>query len=149
MGTCSGSGTGTVRLAPIVSLLVFILAGCISYESTYEKAVYDDEPIYCYRSLAAVDCYRKPDRHSDTRLVNYFGPAPGRTRPPKLPPAVELQAPPEEEGQGKPLPPRPAAADEQAEPSDDAKSPTAAWSRWLPFVSLGFGALQVVAAFVL
>ena len=149
MGTCSGPGTGTVRLAPIVSLLVFLLAGCVSYESAYEKAVYDEEPLYCYRSLAAVDCYRKPDRRSDTRLVNYYGPAPARTRPPKLPPAAELQAPPEDEGPGKPAVLRPAAADDQARPSDEAQPSSAAWSRWLPFVSLGFGALQVIAAFVL
>jgi hypothetical protein len=121
----------------------------MSYESAYEEAVYDEEPIYCYRSLGAVDCYRKPDRRSDSRLVNYYGPAPGRTPPPKLQPAAALQAPPEEEGEADQPSGQPAGADEQSGSADDANPSDAAWKHWLPLISLGFGALQVVAAFVL
>jgi hypothetical protein len=145
--SCAGSRTGH-QVAHFISLLVFILAGCMSYESAYEEAVYDEEPIYCYQSLAAVDCYRKPDRRSDSRLVNYYGPAPGRTRPPKLQPAIELQAPPGEAGQADQPLVQPAAADEQTRSADDANSADD-WKDWLPLISLGFGALQVVAAFVL
>lgn len=54
-----------------------VLSGC-SYVDSYEQAVHDREPLYCYQSLAAVECYRTPDQTDERRLVNYFGPHPSR-----------------------------------------------------------------------
>ena len=46
-----------MRVSPwlIVALLT---GGCTSYESAYERAVTDYEPVYCYQSLAGVTCHR-------------------------------------------------------------------------------------------
>lgn len=60
-------------------LLAFVvsLSAC-SYVDEYERQVTDWEPVYCYKSLAATQCYREP-KHSDSlRLVNYYGPHPSR-----------------------------------------------------------------------
>lgn len=74
-------------------LLVIGLSGCGGYESAYERAVYDAERVYCYRTIADPDCYRAADPVSNRRLVNYYGPSPRRT---EAPPAAEirLDAPP-------------------------------------------------------
>ena len=141
----------TLKAAALVAFAIFGLNACVSYESAYEKAVYDDEPVYCYQSLGAVDCYRKPYRRDDARLVNYYGPAPTRTRPPKTAPAAESQAPPamEQAPDGQPLPGAPAAIGHTAPAAGDGDTTGANWNHWLPFISVGFGALQVIAAFVL
>lgn len=143
----------TSRTAKPVALAVFAafgLSGCVSYETAYEKAVYDDEPVYCYQSLGAVDCYRRPNRRDDARLVNYYGPGPARTRPTKLPPAAELQPPPEPEATHD-VPPLPSAqlARGDATSADKDAADEDSWKNWLPLISVGFGALQVLAAFVL
>lgn len=70
-------------------------AGCSGYESAYERAVYDFEPVYCYRTLAAPDCWRDPDPNSDLRLVNYYGPSPRRVEVPASA-EVRLEPPPQE-----------------------------------------------------
>lgn len=74
-------------------LLMIGLSGCGGYESAYERAVYDAEPVYCYRTIADPSCYRAADPASNRRLVNYYGPSPRRTQ---APPAAEirLDAPP-------------------------------------------------------
>ncbi len=64
-------------------LLMLSLAGCGGYESAYERAVYDAEPVYCYRTIADPDCYPAADPASNRRLVNHYGPSPRRTRPPR------------------------------------------------------------------
>ena len=140
-----------MRPAALAAFAILGLSGCVSYESAYEKAIYDDEPVYCYQSLGAVDCYRKPYRRDDARLVNYYGPAPARTRPPKLPPAAELQAPPAAEEAPNAQPPAGAqAARGYADPGGGGDETTEeTWKHWLPLISVGFGALQVIAAFVL
>jgi hypothetical protein len=71
----------------------FALAGCSGYESAYERAVYAFEPVYCYGTLAAVDCYRTPDPRADRRLVSYYGPSPRRVKAPAVA-EVRLDAPP-------------------------------------------------------
>ena len=54
------------------ALVAFLcLASCTSFESEYEKGVYDYEPLYCYQTLGGVDCHRKPHHRDATRLVNY------------------------------------------------------------------------------
>ena len=69
-----------------------LLSGC-GYVDPYEEAVYDHEPIYCYQSLASVECSKEPNHREKRRLVNYYGPHPSRfdeEEPTELP---ELKAP--------------------------------------------------------
>ena len=61
----------------MIFVVAAALGGC-SYVDSYEEAVYDREPLYCYQSLASVECYRTPDQTDEKRLVNYFGPHPSR-----------------------------------------------------------------------
>ncbi len=69
-----------------------ILASC-GYVSQYERQVYDWEPVYCYKSLAAMQCFKEPRFADERRLVNYYGPDPGRYDRPDDPDVPELQAP--------------------------------------------------------
>jgi hypothetical protein len=71
-----------------------LVSGCVSYESAYERAVYDHEPVYCYQSLADVMCGRQPSDRDQRRLVNYFGPAPGKYAAPPPPRLAKAAAPP-------------------------------------------------------
>jgi len=64
-----------------------VLAGC-GYVSDYEAAVYDEEPVYCYQSLAGVSCFDTPHHRDQRRIVNYYGPAPERYEAPDPPPMV-------------------------------------------------------------
>ncbi len=60
------------------------LAAC-SNMTAYERQVQDWEPVYCYKSIGAVQCYKEP-KHSDSRrLVNFYGPAPGTYDEPEEP----------------------------------------------------------------
>jgi len=78
------------RLGPLA--VTALLAAC-GYVSEYEAQVYDWEPLYCYKSLGAVQCYNEP-KHSDARrLVNYFGPHPSRYDEPEVPELSEPTAP--------------------------------------------------------
>lgn len=76
----------------LLIILVFALAAC-GYEDRYAEGVAEYEPIYCYRLLTDIQCYRTPDREADGRLVNYYGPSPGQFDPPGKPPKPELSAP--------------------------------------------------------
>lgn len=92
-------GRATTAWPGLIGLLVALAVaglgpvGCSGYESAYERAVYDAEPVYCYRTLAAIDCWRAPDPRADRRLVNYYGPSPRRAEAP-IPADVGLQPPP-------------------------------------------------------
>lgn len=146
-----------VKSAALAAFAILAASGCTSYESAYERTVYDAEPVYCYQSLGAVDCHRVPHRRDDARLVNYYGPAPSRTAPPKLPKAAKPQPPPPgeetaEERVAMAAPQQP--AEQSGSPSADQEKPAApaqstGWRDWLPLVTVGFGALQVIAAFAL
>ncbi len=68
-------------------------AGCGGYVSAYEAAVFDFEPVYCYRNLGDVDCHAAPVYRDRRRLVNYFGPSPTRTAAPETP-DIRLYPPP-------------------------------------------------------
>jgi hypothetical protein len=52
-----------------------LLAGCSSCgpKAAAEAAV---KPVYCYETLALVDCYRTPQAGWENRLVGFYGPAP-------------------------------------------------------------------------
>ena len=72
-----------IGLATTFSAAV-LLAAC-SNMTEYEKQVQDWEPVYCYKSLASVQCYKEP-KHSDSRrLVNFYGPAPREYDEPDTP----------------------------------------------------------------
>ena len=95
------------------ALVAFLcLASCTSFESEYEKGVYDYEPLYCYQTLGGVDCHRKPHHRDATRLVNYYGPAPSKYKPPKPPEESPLRPPPKVS----------AAASETPQPRTSAES---------------------------
>ena len=76
----------------IVALTAFL--GACGYVSKYEQAVYDYEPVYCYQSLGAVQCFDVPRVRDEMRLVNYYGPAPERYDRPDPAPEPDLVAPP-------------------------------------------------------
>ncbi|NQV85140.1 MAG: hypothetical protein HQ494_15120 [Rhodospirillales bacterium] len=69
------------------------LLGACSYVSEYEKAVYDLEPTYCYKSIGTVACYKEPFHRDEKRLVNYFGPHPSRYDKPETLEATPIAAP--------------------------------------------------------
>lgn len=141
---------------PALVALAF-LGACTSFESEYEKGVYDYEPLYCYQTLGGVDCHRRPHHRDAARLVNYYGPAPGKYKPSKPPEESPLRAPPKVSAEASPGPASSAAASTDAQDASDAgeNSEAAAseqkseWKEWLPLLSVAFGALQVVAAFAL
>jgi hypothetical protein len=56
--------------------VVAVLGGCSSDETAYERGVADWEPVYCYRTLADADCYRRPVAGDALGLINFYGPAP-------------------------------------------------------------------------
>ncbi len=69
------------------------LLGACGYVSEYEKAVYDLEPTYCYKSIGGVACYKEPYHRDERRLVNYFGPDPSRYEAPDAPEATPHDPP--------------------------------------------------------
>ena len=78
----------------LLTLGLTALLGACGYVNAYEKAVYDWEPTYCYKSLAGVECYSEPFHRDERRLVNYFGPHPSRYDKPEPPELAPITAPP-------------------------------------------------------
>ena len=81
-------------LKPLTMIAAAALLGACGYVSEYERAVYDYEPTYCYKSLAGVQCFKSPNHRDERRLVNYFGPHPSRYERPAPPPPRLLPPPP-------------------------------------------------------
>ena len=79
----------------IKSTALFLFLGGCGYIDAYEEAVYDQEPVYCYKTLAAVQCFKEPQHTDKQRLVNYYGPHPSRTDEPDKSEVPELQPPTE------------------------------------------------------
>lgn len=75
------------------SLSLAALLGACGYVSEYEKAVYDWEPTYCYKSIGRVACYKEPYHRDEKRLVNYFGPDPSHYDKPDAPEATPFDPP--------------------------------------------------------
>ena len=78
----------------LVPLVVAASLGACGYVSSYEKGVYNYEPIYCYKSLGGVQCFDTPNHRDERRLINYYGPHPSRYERPPAPPPPNLVAPP-------------------------------------------------------
>lgn len=146
-------GLGTRGAGIVLALVGLMPSACTTYESAYEKAVYDDEPIYCYQSLAGADCYRRAYRRDDRRLISYYGPAPSKYSSPARPDPSPLQPPPDPpSGKAEAVPVAREAADVTTGPADGGETGAKdgfQWRTWLPLLSVAFGALQVVAAFVM
>lgn len=128
------------------ALFFACLGGCTSFESEYERGVYDYEPIYCYQSLGSVDCHRQPHHRDAARIVNYYGPAPSKYDAPEPAEVSPPQPPPKVTAAYGPSAPNGAPLSASEATSAEEKSE---WKEWLPLVSVAFGALQVVAAFAL
>jgi hypothetical protein len=76
-----------------LGVLLIVLSAC-SYLDDYEAQVYDKDPLYCYKSLGEIQCYKKPQAHDERRFVNYYGPHPSRYEKPTAAPESILSAPP-------------------------------------------------------
>lgn len=82
----------------MLNKICFIVAfaiglGACSHVDEYERHVTDWEPVYCYKSLAAIQCYREPKHADSLRLVNYYGPHPSRYDAPEPKAAPNFSAP--------------------------------------------------------
>ncbi|MBM3546324.1 MAG: hypothetical protein FJX54_05200 [Alphaproteobacteria bacterium] len=88
----------TPFLRPVLLVVPLLaLAGCygnpvsrhFEWQRHQETVEFAPEPLYCYKTLAQVDCYAQPlDRRETNRIANYYGPAPGRAVmvvPPPMP----------------------------------------------------------------
>ena len=77
-----------------VAVLLF-LGGCGNPfdEILSGRQVKDDNPVYCYQSLADVQCYGEPKYVDKNRIVNFYGPHPSRFGVPKPVIVPELKAP--------------------------------------------------------
>ena len=51
------------------------------------------DPIYCYQSLAGVECFKTPVHRDERRLVSFNGPAPETYARPRPEPEPVLKAP--------------------------------------------------------
>lgn len=110
------------------ALLGLALSGFISgcgHDDPYAEAVSDYTPIYCYRTIGDVDCYKRPLFGGGRRLVNYYGPAPDDYERPEPLPAPRLDAPPPARYPAPAPEARPLAAPpaEPAAEPDDAPTP--------------------------
>ena len=65
-----------VRMAFLGLASAALLSSCGSDLLSYEEAVEDWEPIYCYRTIGDADCYALPVPGEERRLVNFYGPPP-------------------------------------------------------------------------
>jgi hypothetical protein len=73
-----------LTLVPLSPLLA--LAACTETPHDYfvwrrhaEMVEFAPEPLYCYRTLARVDCFSRPlERNQADRIVGYYGSPPGR-----------------------------------------------------------------------
>ena len=70
------------KAVAVLGAILCISGGC-GYVDTYEEAVYDEEPIYCYQSLAGIECFEEPNHRDKRRIVNYYGPHPKKYRAPE------------------------------------------------------------------
>ena len=76
-----------------LGVLLSLLGAC-SYVDDYEAQVYDKDPLYCYKSIGEIRCYRKPQAHDERRFVNYYGPHPSRYEKPGVASEVLMSGPP-------------------------------------------------------
>lgn len=87
----------SLRLLPMIALfagLVIGLGACSSYVDSYEAAVHEWEPVYCYQRLGGHQCYREPVYGADKQLINYYGPHPSRYEAPEPVTKGDPKAPP-------------------------------------------------------
>ena len=78
----------------VLGVLSGLIVGCDYIDAT-DDYVYDEDPIYCYQSLAGIECFKEPNHLDKRRMVNYFGPHPIHYDEPELLKSPELKAPKE------------------------------------------------------
>ncbi|MDX2102925.1 MAG: hypothetical protein SF002_10330 [Alphaproteobacteria bacterium] len=65
-----------MRVILAMAAAMTLLAACAEKPVVPETSV-STVPIYCYRTLAVVDCHPEPlGAKESSRLVNHYGPAP-------------------------------------------------------------------------
>jgi hypothetical protein len=76
-----------------VTLFAITLLAACSNMTQYEQQVEDFEPVYCYKSIGSVQCYKEPKYSDSRRLVNFYGPAPRTYDAPDAPDYAAPKAP--------------------------------------------------------
>jgi len=71
------------KIIGALGAIVGILSGCGSVDTYKETTNHDEKPIYCYQSLAGVECFKKPNHRDKRRIVNFYGPHPTQYVQPK------------------------------------------------------------------
>jgi hypothetical protein len=69
----------------VVAMALPVAACAADWWKQSESVAYGAPPLYCYRSLADVDCYAAPFDRDRRRLIGYTGPWPGYGPPPPAP----------------------------------------------------------------
>jgi len=88
-------GRGRVRVWLSCVAMAFAAAGCGEKDTPYIAAVRPEPPLYCYQTLAGVNCYAKPDFRDERQLINFYGPPPRDYDRPEPPEPARLDPPPE------------------------------------------------------
>lgn len=84
-----------MRFHHLCVALAVAVVGCGEKDTPYVAAIRDELPVYCYQTLAGVDCYAKPNFRDERQLVNFYGPPPRDFERPRPPAPARLDPPPE------------------------------------------------------
>ena len=79
-----------------ISLLacsIVLLGSCTQYNPKQVSIIDVEKPIYCYQSLAGVECFKKPNDRDKLRIINYYGPRPSENHESKPKAAIKIKAP--------------------------------------------------------
>ncbi|MEE2745944.1 MAG: hypothetical protein VX617_03570 [Pseudomonadota bacterium] len=81
-----------------VSLLAYfivLVGSCTQYNPKQVSIIDVEKPIYCYQSLASVECFAKPNDRDKLRIINFYGPRPSENHKSKPKGAIKIKAPEE------------------------------------------------------
>ena len=83
------------KILGALGAIVGILSGCGYVDAYKETTNFDEKPIYCYQSLAGVECFKEPNHRDKRRIVNFYGPHPIQYVQPEAKKIPGLKAPKE------------------------------------------------------
>ena len=83
------------KIIGALGAIVGILCGCGTVDTYKETTHINEKPIYCYQSLAGVECFKEPNHRDKRRIVNFYGPHPIQYVQPKAKKIPGLKAPKE------------------------------------------------------